>query len=134
VNYTLDHIKAAFMAAKKGLSEAGFLNYLEFHSQLQDDAPTVRRGRKSRISGPTGFKPTKPKRGNRSKRGVVGDSILKFLSNKGKEGAHVKAIAEATGAKPNNVTAWFYGTGKKNKEVKALGGNTFSYVPKETKN
>ena len=58
------------------------------------------------------------KSGKRAKRGKLGESILKFLSGKGKEGAHIKDIAAAAGAKVANVTAWFYSTGKKNKDIK----------------
>jgi hypothetical protein len=129
MSYSIDHLKAAFRAGKKGLSEAGFLNYLEFHSQLEADAPTVKRGRKPRAA--TAPKPAKAKKGKRSPRGALGASILKFLSSKGKEGAHAKDIATASKSKVPNVTAWFYSTGKKNKDVKTLGGNTFAYVPKE---
>jgi hypothetical protein len=66
--------------------------------------------------GKGGRKPGTAKKG---KRGKVGESILKFLSTKGKEGAHISAIAEHVGAKTGNVTAWFYSTGKKlTKKVK----------------
>jgi hypothetical protein len=60
------------------------------------------------------------KRGRKSgKRGALGEGILKFLSTKGKEGAHIKDIAAHVGAKPANVTAWTYTTGKgKVKRVK----------------
>jgi hypothetical protein len=60
------------------------------------------------------------KRGRKSgKRGALGSKILQFLATKGKEGAHVKDIANAVGTKPTNVTAWTYTTGKgKVKRVK----------------
>jgi hypothetical protein len=130
MNYTIDHIKAAFRAAKKGLSEAGFLNYLEFHSLLAEDAPTVKHVPKTRAAGKVkAVKTVKPaKKVKRAKRGKLGESILKFLSTKGKEGAHAKDIAAAVGSKVPNVTAWFYSTGKKT--TKKLGGNKFAVVPK----
>jgi hypothetical protein len=87
MDYTIDHIRAAFRAAKKGLSEAGFINYLEFHSQRQEDAPTVKRGRKLRVAKNAAVKPAKPRKIKWGKRGALGASILKFLSTKGKAGA-----------------------------------------------
>ena len=69
-------------------------------------------------------KPTaKPDRKS-SKRGSLGAGILKFLSNKGKEGAHVKDIAAHVGSKPVNVTAWTYTTGKN--KVKRVKPATFA--------
>ncbi len=62
---------------------------------------------------------TKGKRTSRGKRGALGEDILKFLSPKGKAGAHVKEIAAHVGKPPVNVTAWIYTTGKtKVKKVK----------------
>jgi hypothetical protein len=117
MNYTIDHIKAAFRAAKKGLSEAGFLNYLEFHSLLAEDAPTVKPGRKAHLIS-TKVKASKVKTGKRAKRGKLGKSITKFLQGK-TAGAHVKDIAAAVKTKPANITAWIYTTGKKlTKKVK----------------
>ena len=81
-----------------------------------------------------GRKPTKPAKvkvkKTRGKRGALGESILKFLSTKGKEGAHVKDIASHVGTKPTNITAFAYTTGKK-KGVKKVGPATFAYIPKE---
>jgi hypothetical protein len=125
MNYTLDHIKTAFRAAQKGLSEAAFLNYLEFHSLLTEDIPTVKHVPKSRGTHKAeASKGTPTKKATRAKRGVLGKAILKFLSSKGKEGAHVKEVAAAVKAKVPNVTAWFYSTGKKS--TKKLGGNRFA--------
>jgi hypothetical protein len=97
VNYTLEHIKAAFRAAKKGLSEAGFLNYLEFHSLLAEDAPTVKHGRKpSRIKD---AKTPSPRR--RGARGKVKPTVLAYLE-KNREGK-AGAIAKSSGLKPGSV-------------------------------
>lgn len=128
-NYTIEHIKEAFRAASTGLTEAAFLAYLEVKDLLVHGAPAAKRGRKPR--GAAKVKVAKVRKSRRAKRGSLGAGILKFLSAKGKAGAHVKDIAAAIGSKAPNVTAWFYSTGKKNKDVKALGGNTFSYVPKQ---
>jgi hypothetical protein len=131
MNYTIEHIKAAFQAAKKGLLESDFIKYLEVHSHLHTDAPGAKRGRKPGVSA-TAVSQAKPgRKAKRAKRGALGESILKYLSTKGKEGAHVKDIAVAAKSKPVNVTAWFYSTGKKNKAVKPHGKNVFSYVPKD---
>ncbi len=83
---------------------------------------TKKRGRPAKIKGGDAANNGKPV-SNRShkagKRGALGAKILKFLSTKGKEGAHVKDIASAVGSKPANITAWTYTTGKtKVKKVK----------------
>lgn len=90
--------------------------------------PKAKRGRKP---GSTAAKAPKAKAAKRGKRGALGEGILKFLSTKGKEGAHVKDIASATSNQPANVTAYFYGTGKKNKGIRRVKPGTFAYVPKE---
>ena len=81
-----------------------------------------KRGRPAKNKGDDAVNNGKPvsKRGRKSgKRGALGAKVLKFLSTKGKEGAHVKDIAAAVGTKPTNVTAWTYTTGKgKVKRVK----------------
>ena len=81
-----------------------------------------KRGRPAKIKGDNVVSNGKPvsKRGRKpGKRGALGAKVLKFLSTKGKEGAHVKDIAAAVGTKPTNVTAWTYTTGKgKVKRVK----------------
>ena len=67
---------------------------------------------------------TAGKKGRKSaKRGALGAKILKFLSTKGKEGAHVKDIAAHAGTKPANVTAWTYTNGKS--KVKRFKPATF---------
>ena len=74
-----------------------------------------KRGRPAKIKGDNVVSNGKPvsKRGRKpGKRGALGAKVLKFLSTKGKEGAHVKDIAAAVGTKPTNVTAWTYTTGK----------------------
>lgn len=63
-------------------------------------------------------------RRKRGKHGALGKSILKFLSSKGKEGAHIKDIASHVGTKPANVTAWTYTTGKN--KVKRVKPATFA--------
>ena len=73
---------------------------------VKSEKPTATRGRKS------------------SKRGSLGAGILKFLSTKGKEGAHVKDIATHVGTKAANVTAWTYTTGKS--KVKRVKPATFA--------
>ena len=118
MNYTLEHIKAAFQAAKKGILESDFIKYIEVHAHLQgSSAPTAKRGRKPGVKAEKVVKPVK--KGKRGKRGKLGTGILKFLSTKGAAGAHIKEIATAVKSKPNNITAWFYTTGKgKAKKVK----------------
>jgi len=69
-------------------------------------------------------KPPGKRRRKSGKRGALGVSILKFLSSKGKEGAHVKDIATHVGTKPANVTAWTYTTGKS--KVKRVKPATFA--------
>jgi|SRR5580658_5379919 hypothetical protein len=74
-----------------------------------------------------GRKPGTKVKGKRSARGTIGEFILKLLSKKGDEGAHVNEIAKALKNKPANITAWFYGTGKKVKGIKKVKPNTFAY-------
>ena len=86
-----------------------------------------KRGRPAKIQGSTAVKKSKPtsKRGRKpGKRGALGQGILKFLSTKGKEGAHIKDIAAQVGTKPANVTAWTYTTGKT--KVKRVKPATFA--------
>jgi hypothetical protein len=86
-----------------------------------------KRGRPAKAKGGDGVNngKTSPKRGRKSgKRGALGEKILKFLTAKGKEGAHVKDIAAHTGTKPANVTAWTYTTGKS--KVKRVKPATFA--------
>jgi len=126
MNYTIEHIKAAFQAAKKGILESDFIKYIEVHAHLHsNNAPSAKRGRKPGVQAEKAVKPAK--KGKRGKRGKLGESILKFLSTKGAAGAHIKDISAAVKSKPANVTAWFYTTGKgKTKKVKPA---TFAYVP-----
>lgn len=60
------------------------------------------------------------------KRGALGAGILKYLSTKGKSGAHIKDIATHVGSKPANVTAWTYTTGKG--KVKRVKPATFAII------
>lgn len=86
-----------------------------------------KRGRPAKTSGSGVTKKGKviSKRSRRrGKRGALGASILKFLSTKGKDGAHIKDIASHVGTKPGNVTAWTYTTGKS--KVKRVKPATFA--------
>jgi hypothetical protein len=55
-------------------------------------------------------------------------AILHFLGSQGKKGAHVKAIAHASGSKPANITAWIFSTGKKVKGLKKVKPATYAFV------
>lgn len=90
-------------------------------------AAPAKRGRK-----PNAFKMNggTPKQGRKSKapkgkRGAVGEAITKFVTSKGKAGAHVSDIATALDMKKANVTAFFYAKSNKGK-FKPLGGATFA--------
>ncbi len=101
----------------------------ELEAQLEHLTGVTSKPKRGRKPGSKVAKAPKVKAVKRGKRGALGEGILKFLQGKGKEGAHVTAIATHIGSKPANVTAYFYGTGKKVKGVKALGKNVFSYTP-----
>jgi hypothetical protein len=73
---------------------------------VMTDKPVAKKGRKGK------------------KRGNLSATILKYLSAKGKEGAHVRDIAAHVGTKPANVTAWTYTTGKS--KVKKVKPATFA--------
>jgi hypothetical protein len=112
-----------FKALSKRIVEvrAELAQLLHLESFASGKAPK-KRGRpvkvKSTAIGNNGKSATKRRR-QAGKRGALGSDILKFLSTKGKEGAHVKDIASHLGTKPTNVTAWAYATGKsKVKKVK----------------
>jgi len=118
MNYTIEHIKAAYQAAKKGILESDFIKYIEVHAHLNpSNVPAVKRGRKPGVKAEEATKPSKKVK--RARKGKLGESILKYLQGKGATGAHIKDIAAAVKSKPANVTAWFYTTGKgKTKKVK----------------
>ena len=71
----------------------------------------------------------------RKGRGKLGDEIVKYLATQSdKKGAHVKDIAVAVKAKVQNVTAWFYTTGKKlikAKSIKKTAPATFAFIGKD---
>ena len=86
-------------------------------------------GRPKKIQGGDVVNNGKPaaKIGRKSKkRGALGAGILKYLSTKGKSGAHIKDIATHVGSKPANVTAWTYTTGKG--KVKRVKPATFAII------
>ncbi len=90
---------------------------------------TLKAGRKPvglvRVGRKAAPKPANVTKKAKGKRGAVGEAILKYLSTKGKEGAHVKDIAAHVGNKPANVTAYFYaGAGKKH--AKQVAPATFA--------
>ena len=121
MSYTIEHIKAAYRAAKQGISESTFVEYLKTHSLLFEEVVEVKKGKKTKVG----------KKGKRAPRGSVGASIIKFLQKKGSGGAHVKEIAEAIGSKPQNVTSYFYSPNvKKKKIIKALGQGRFALTGK----
>ena len=105
-----------FKALSKRIAEvrAELAQLLHLESFAPSTSPK-KRGRPAKIQGNAAAKNGKrtTKRGRKTgERGALGNDILKFLSTKGKEGAHVKAIASHLGTKPANVTAWAYTTGK----------------------
>jgi cyanate lyase len=79
-------------------------------------------GKKNAFNGPSETK-------SRGQRGAVGEAIRAFVLSKGKAGAKVKEIAEATGYKPANVTAFFYSKANK-KAFKKVAPATFASTGK----
>ena len=77
---------------------------------------------------PPSEKATVAKPIRRKRRKNLKERILKFLNSQGKKGAHVKAIADAVGTKPANITAWIYSSGKKVKELKKVRPATYAMV------
>ncbi len=96
---------------------------------LVSAAPAKRRGRKpgsknkAKLNG-AAPRATTPK-ARKGKRGAVGEAISAFVASKGKAGAKVNEIAQATGNKPANVTAFFYAKGNKGK-FKKVAPATFA--------
>jgi len=92
-----------------GKSSQDILNYFECERLLSGTAPS----------------PEKPAKRKRRKK--LKESILGFLATQGKEGAHVKVIAEKLGSKPANITAWIFSTGAKVKGLKKVKPATYAY-------
>jgi hypothetical protein len=65
-------------------------------------------GKKTKIKGPIGKKSTKG-----GKRWSAKDLIIAFLKSKGKDGAHLSEIVQASGKKKNQISAFLATTGKK---------------------
>lgn len=100
-----------------GKSAQEILNYFECEQLL---AGTKTSSEKTTV--------TKPTRKRRRKNRTL--AILQFLNSQGKKGAHVKAIADAVGTKPANITAWIYSSGKQVKELKKVKPATYALVEK----
>jgi hypothetical protein len=79
-------------------------------------------GKKNNFKGP-------PQPKGRAKRGAVGEAIRAFVLSKGKGGAKIKEIAEATGYKRANVTAFFYAKANR-KAFKKVAPATFASTEK----
>jgi len=76
----------------------------------------------------SGREPSSGKPARRKRRKNLKEGILKFLAAQGKKGAHVKAIADAVGSKPLNITTWMSTTGKKVKGLKKVKPATYAYA------
>ena len=123
--YNIEHIKEAFSAARRGLTEAAFLAYLEVRTALSGEEPIkAKRGRKPAAVAKS-VKAAKPAKKRKGKRVAVGAKVLEYVSSKGKAGAHVNDISSATGIPKANVTAYFYSKAGKSK-TKNLGKATFA--------
>ncbi len=57
----------------------------------------------------------------RGRRKKIKEAIVAMLKKAGKDGLTVKQICGQLGLKPNRIYTWFYGTGKKFKEIKKIG-------------
>jgi hypothetical protein len=114
-----EFINVAGLATKIKALEAELAVLKTLQSSLGAKTPGRKRGPKPG--------PKAKAKGKRTTKGAIGEFILKLLSKKGDEGAHVNEIAKALKNKPANITAWFYGTGKKVKGIKRVKPNTFAY-------
>jgi hypothetical protein len=117
----------AHRAGKRNMALDDLLAVIGILPEKEEKTPR-RRGRPAKTANAE--KPAKAKQIKRAKRGAVGDSIRAFLATKGKAGAKVKEIAEATGNKAANVTAFFYAKANK-KAFKKVAPATFAAVGKE---
>jgi len=122
--YNIEHIKEAFSAARRGLTEAAFLAYLEVRTALSgEETVKAKRGRKPGTNKKAmATKVSKPVKKRSGKKGSLNEKILAFLATK-KDGAHTKEIADAVGSKQNNITSWTQTTGKN--KVKKVAPATF---------
>ncbi len=53
--------------------------------------------------------------------------IIGLLQSAGKDGLAVKEIAAKVKLDPNRIYTWFYGTGKKVKQIKKIGGAQYCW-------
>jgi DNA-binding NarL/FixJ family response regulator len=62
------------------------------------------------------------------RRGRLKKRLLKVLEAAGKEGMTVKDLAKKLGANPENVSIWFYTTGKKVKGIQRVGKAQYAFA------
>ena len=61
-------------------------------------------------------------------RGELKAAIIKLLKQAGGSGTTVKAVAASLGINAGNVYVWFFGTGKRVKEIKKVGRAKYAWV------
>ncbi len=78
--------------------------------------------------GKPGRKPGRPAKAKTGGRGAMKAAITELLEGAGESGLSVQDIAAKLKAKPGNVHAWFYSTGKTVKEIKKVKPATYAWV------
>lgn len=71
--------------------------------------------------------PTAAAPARRGKRRSLKRAIIGLLQNAGQGGLAVKEIAARVKLDPNRIYTWFYGTGKKVKQIKKIGGAQYRW-------
>ncbi len=67
------------------------------------------------------------KKGKRSPRGSVKETLIRLLSGAGKDGVSVKELAKTTGMKPGSIHSWIYVTGKKARQLKKVSEGRYRW-------
>ena len=62
------------------------------------------------------------------RRGGLKARIISTLQDAGKQGLHIREIASKLKIKEPNTRVWFYGTGKKIKNIKQVARATYAWV------
>ena len=63
-----------------------------------------------------------------AERGELKAAIIKLVKQAGESGITVKELAASLGINAGNVYVWFFGTGKRVKEIKKVGRAKYAWV------
>jgi len=99
------------------------LDQMEAGGTAKAAAPGRGRGRKAKPG-----KVVRRRRRGGQRPGALKEKVIAALKAAGKQGLHVKALAQQLGVKDNNLRVWFLTTGKKVTQVKKVKPATYRWV------